>query len=103
MFFKSKKKENVVEDNEFIVNYKGDEDLKLAASYGHLKLVKFLVEQGADIHVDNDEPLRWAAENGHFEVVNYFRSVAGKKWKCHDCLVRATCLDICYEFNKPND
>ena len=41
------------------------------AEYGNLEVVKYLVEQGANIHADNDEALRWAAEDGHLEVVKY--------------------------------
>jgi len=48
-----------------------DYPLRKAARYGHLEVVKYLLEQGADLHVDNDYPLRYAAENGHLEVVKY--------------------------------
>jgi ankyrin repeat protein len=33
--------------------------------------VKYLVEQGADIHADDDRALIWTANNGHLEVVKY--------------------------------
>ena len=46
--------------------------------YGHLEVVKYLVEQGADIHAhDYDGPdasLRMASENGHLDVVDYLIS-----------------------------
>jgi len=38
---------------------------------GHLEIVKFLVENGANIHAVDDCALRWAAESGHLEVVKY--------------------------------
>ncbi len=42
-----------------------------ALKKGHLDVVKYLVEQGANIHSNNDYSLRVAAENGHLEVVKY--------------------------------
>lgn len=49
------------------------EDLAVrwAAGNGHLEIVKYLLEIGADIHVYDDLAVRWAAENGHLEVVKY--------------------------------
>ena len=38
---------------------------------GHLEVVKYLVEQGADICVDSDQALRWASRNGYLKVVKY--------------------------------
>jgi ankyrin repeat protein len=42
-----------------------------SASNGHFEVVKYLVEQGADINVYNDRAFRWSAKHGHLEVVNY--------------------------------
>ena len=44
----------------------------IAASTGHLEVVKVLLDNGADISVTNADgrtPLESAASNGHFEVV----------------------------------
>jgi len=38
---------------------------------GNLKKVKYLVEHGADIHVNDDQALEWADYNGHLEFVKY--------------------------------
>ena len=38
---------------------------------GHMKVVKYLIESGADLHDDNDAPLRWAATRGYLEIVKY--------------------------------
>jgi len=43
----------------------------MAARNGHRELVKYLLEQGADLHAENDEALQLAAVNGHLEVVKY--------------------------------
>ena len=32
-------------------------------------MVKYFVEQGADVHVDKDYALRWAATNGHLDII----------------------------------
>ena len=48
-----------------------DYALSWAARNGHLDVVKFLVEKGADIHADGDYALRLAAENGYLDVVKY--------------------------------
>jgi ankyrin repeat protein len=34
-------------------------------------VVKFLLENGADIHAMDDETLRWSAKNGHIDVVKF--------------------------------
>jgi ankyrin repeat protein len=41
--------------------------LRVAAGNGHLDIVRFLVENGADVNKSywNDTPLRVAAGNGH--------------------------------------
>jgi len=39
--------------------------------YGHLKIVKYLVEHGANIHAKDDEALKKSAYQGHLEVVKY--------------------------------
>jgi len=36
----------------------------------------------------------------YLEVVNYLREVTGDKWKCYNCIVRATCLNLCKDWNK---
>ena len=45
--------------------------LKWASMNGHLEVIKYLVEHGADITADGNHALRWASRNGHLEVVKY--------------------------------
>jgi len=45
--------------------------LQYAAFNGHLNVVKYLCQQGADIHANNDDAFRWSAYNGHLNVVKY--------------------------------
>jgi len=46
-----------------------------AAERGHLEVVKYLIENGANIHAADDYALRWAAYNGHLEIVKYLQSL----------------------------
>jgi len=43
--------------------------LRLAAERGYLEVVKLLLRSGADVHANNDYALRYAAYNGHLDVV----------------------------------
>ena len=51
------------------VHADGDKALRIAVLYGHIEVVKVLLEAGADVHAYNDKALRFAAERGHVEVV----------------------------------
>ena len=55
-------------ENNFITN---DEALIYASSNGHLDVVKYLVDHGANVNADDDEALIWASKNGHLDVVEY--------------------------------
>lgn len=41
----------------------------LAVCYDHLEIVKYLIEQEADIHANNDSSLLSAAYSGHLDIV----------------------------------
>ncbi|OUM61687.1 hypothetical protein PIROE2DRAFT_26240, partial [Piromyces sp. E2] len=48
--------------------------LHAACKNGHIDVVKYLVEQGANIHQENynyDTPLYIACKNGHEDIVKY--------------------------------
>ena len=49
--------------------------LCLYAKNGYLEIVKYIIKQGADIHVNNDYALRLSALYGHLEVVKYLKSL----------------------------
>ena len=52
-------------------NKKKDSLLECAAGKGELSLVKYAIENGADIHYDVDGALSYASKNGHFDVVKW--------------------------------
>ena len=72
--------------------------LTWAAEAGRLDVVKYLVEHGADIHASGNWALGRAALFRHLDVVNYLREAAGARLKCHECLIRSTCLELCDDF-----
>jgi len=59
--------ENKVE----IIHAYNDFSLQLACRQGHLHTVKYLVENGADINVENTTSLQYASEQGHLDIVKY--------------------------------
>ena len=65
---------------------------------GHLDAVKHFIKKGARLAPVNTHSLIWAAHNKHINVLNYLRKIAGDDWKCHKCIVRSTCLDLCEGF-----
>ena len=48
-----------------------------ASEDGHLDIVKYLVEHGANIHFNN--ALSWALEYGHLDVVKYLVNIMEKE------------------------
>jgi ankyrin repeat protein len=57
----------------------GETALRWAATFGHLAVVKYLVEQGAEVNVRDQAgqtPLKWATAFGHQDVARYLRKMA---------------------------
>ena len=52
-----------------------DDALRWASWYGHLQIVKYLVQKGVDIHAQKDAALMWASKNGHLQVVKYLEGL----------------------------
>ena len=77
------------------INIMDDLPLRLATYNGNFKMVKYLVEKGADVSFKANASLRWACKKGYIDIVLYLRTLAGDKWKCHDCIVSPMCLKLC--------
>ena len=57
----------------------GATPLHYAAANGHLEVVKYLVEKGADVKRANENGLtaeEWARQKGHLDVVEYLRHLS---------------------------
>ena len=48
---------------------KKDITIKEASEKGHIDLIKYLVKNGANIHVEEEYPFFIAVENGHIDLV----------------------------------
>ena len=57
--------------NKFDLHVEDDYALRWSSSNGHIEIVKFLVEKGANIHADDDYALRWSSFCGHNDVVKF--------------------------------
>ena len=54
--------------------FSGEDLLIEAILNGHLEVVRYLVENGVDIHIHDDSVLTSASENGHQEVVDFLEA-----------------------------
>jgi len=66
--------------------------LMSAASNGHLKIVKYLVEKGAKVEEKDDQhmdALAWAAYSDEPAVVNFLKSVSNHKEIEGDLILRS--------------
>ena len=59
-------------------------DIVEAAKQGCVKVVRLLLERGANVHARNDLALCWSAQNGHLEVLQWARS-NGAPWNEQTC------------------
>jgi len=58
-------------ENGVDIHYKNDKALRKSAREGHIEIFKYLVENGADIHADNDYAFSWSVVNGESRLVKY--------------------------------
>ena len=79
--------------------------LQDAAEHGHLAIVEYLLQNGADVHADNDRALRISSYRGHLPVVKclikagasvhveknraLLNALIMKKWNTAECLLQA--------------
>lgn len=53
------------------LSHRGDKALAAAAGAGHLKVVQYMLEKGADPHYKMSAPLRAAALHQHYDMVDF--------------------------------
>lgn len=68
-----------------------------ASSNGHLEIVKFLVENGADVQSEDNYSLRWAVIEGHLEVVKYLVSRGADQFAYDSHAIKTATLYKNYE------
>lgn len=61
----------------------------LAAKNGHVDLVKYLYEHGANINIKKNMPLKWAYKNNHWNIVSYLIVRVNKIFYPADYLIMA--------------
>ena len=64
-----KSHEDIIEDLFKLSQKEKDQSLLNVSEKGHIKLVKLLLDAGANVHVADDSALRWASSRGHTELV----------------------------------
>lgn len=82
------------------IHINDDAPLRWASYNGHLDTVQYLIKNGANIYAHDNACLRYAAAKNHLHIVNYLRNLEGKKWKCYECIVRVTCINLCKDWNE---
>lgn len=72
--------------------------LEMASVEGHLEIVKYLIDQGADVESSNNWSVRSACRRGHFDIVKYLvdkgADVTADDNNAIKMAVRANRLDI---------
>jgi hypothetical protein len=71
-----------------------------ASEKGELDIVKYAVQNGADIHKSSDFPFRIAARKGHFEVAKYLLSLGSDVNADHGEAIRYASLNGYLDFVK---
>jgi ankyrin repeat protein len=84
----------------FNIDIRDGEPLQWAVFKGHFKVVEYLIKNRADIHAENDYAFRLAVKYKCLQIANILRKAAGNKYKCHRCLIRSTCLELCEDFRQ---
>lgn len=57
--------------------------IKIASTYGHLDIIKYMIEQDINIHYDNDLSLIYSFNNKHYDVFLYLLNHGADIDNCH--------------------
>jgi hypothetical protein len=68
--------------------------------YGDVERVKSLISVGLKVSKGDYQAFKVAVRNRHLQVANVLRKAADKDFKCHKCIVRSTCLELCDYFKE---
>lgn len=64
-------------ENGYDIHANKYEALRLASRSGKFSIVKYLCENGSNIHVDNDYPIRQSAKYGYYKQMIYLHKLGG--------------------------
>ncbi len=67
------------------------DDMIVASEWGHLEVVKYLVEHGADVHAEDDAALELASMNGYLKIVEYLTEKGANIHTEDDWALRHAC------------
>jgi len=67
--------------------------LRRSAIVGNLRLVKYFVSIGADVHTHDDDALRWSADGGHLNMVKFLVGIGADIHVWDDIALR-WCKDL---------
>ncbi|BCS82768.1 putative ankyrin repeat protein [Cotonvirus japonicus] len=85
---KLKRKKDILVSNKIFSCIELQKCLNLSCRFGHLEVVKFLVERGADIQECNNCAVQWASRKGHLEVVKLLVEKGADIQECNNCAVQ---------------
>ena len=74
--------------------------LVLYCTSGDVERVKFLTSIGLKVSKGKYKVFKIAVGSGDLKMTNVLRKAAGKNIKCHNCIIRSTCLELCEDFKK---
>ncbi|NBL00577.1 MAG: hypothetical protein EOM50_21760 [Erysipelotrichia bacterium] len=62
-----------------LINYQQTKLLRIFARYENIKMVQYLVDKGANIHVRNNAIFTYAVKNGHKDIIHYLEPLADSR------------------------
>ncbi|BCS83668.1 putative ankyrin repeat protein [Cotonvirus japonicus] len=86
-----KQKDNLVVENESFKNKGKDKYLRLSCRYGHLPIVEYFIQCGANVNKKDNYAVRVACKKGHLDVVKYLvENGANIRARENDALILAS-------------
>lgn len=75
-------------DQKLFIAEMGNGLLLGACQRGHLEIVKYLLDVGANVHVDHDSPLQWASQRGDQDLAELLLERGANAQALNNCPLR---------------